>query len=102
MMHKTAVKVKNLVWRGQAVYRLSEPIDYSPLRSPTSFVVCSTHEHQWGPFEGEKITVINPADGAGVVLGFENLITFGPDDAVATHADALALLGFELIEELMR
>lgn len=97
---KTAVKVMDLRTRGgQTVYRLSEPIDYSPLRSPTEFIVCSTFEQQWGVFEGKRLTTVNPCDDTGIVLGFDNLVTFGPDDAISTHRDALALLGFELVQE---
>ena len=97
---KTAVKVRDLrQGGGQSIYRLSEPIKYSPIRTPTQHVVCSTFEHKWGPFKGERITVVNPCDDAGTVLGFDNLVTFGPDGPVATHADVLRLLGFELTEE---
>ena len=100
---KTAVKVRDLrQGGGQTVYQLSEPIDYSPLRSPTEFVVCSTFEQQWGAFKGNRLTTVNPADETGVILGFRTLAEFEPDDSIATHADALALMGFELIEELMR
>ena len=65
---KTAVKVEDLMWKGQAVYRLSEKVVFSPVRSPTQYVVCVTDVQRWGPFEGGTITTVYPSDEKGVLF----------------------------------